>query len=107
MLALFVFAAIPAVSVAQGLDAAVLAELMRDEGRRLPPREPDSSSKGLKAAASLTRRLGSTNTERIARPRAVMTRRIEDRPAPIATIEPPPARHDLEESLLSLPPPAR
>lgn len=107
MLALFVFAAIPAVSIAQGLDAAVLAELMRDDGRRLPPKEPDSNSKGLKAAVSLARRLGSTNAQRIARPRVVMARRVGERPAQIATREPRPAAHDLEESLLSLPPPVR
>lgn len=107
MLALFVFAAIPAVSVAQGLDAVVLAELMRDDGRRLPLREPDSTSKGLKAAVSLARRLGSSNAERIARPRVVMARRVEGRQTPIGTIEPSPALRDLQESLLSLPPPVR
>lgn len=106
MLALFVFAAIPAVSIAQGLDAAVLAELLRDTGRTAPAREPGTSPKGLKAAASLAKRL-TPSTERLSRPRVSIPQRIAQRsPSPIpARRDPPPSTHDLRAALLNLPPP--
>ncbi len=107
MLALFVFAAIPAVSIAQGLDAAVLAELMRETGRTAPAREPGSSPKGLKAAVSLANRLNST-IERISRPRASISQRlVRSTTPPITASDPPPITHDLRAALTNLPPPVR
>lgn len=106
MLALFVFAAIPAVTIAQGLDAAVLAELMREEGRQVPARDPGSSPKGLRAAVSLARRLNSET--RISRPRTTISQRpAADVIGSIASCEPAIAARLPREALLNLPPPAR
>lgn len=102
MLALFVFAAIPSFSMAQGLDAAVLAELLREQQRTTPCRERQV---GREAAAEIVRRLGDAQRGAIARVRVVMTQRTALRePAPLArgvslsTLVRP--------ALLALPPPA-
>lgn len=103
MLALFVFAAIPSFSMAQGLDAAVLAELLREQQRTTPCRERQV---GREAAAEIVRRLGDAQRGAIARFRVVMTQRTALRePAPLARGVSTPSTL-VRPALLALPPPA-
>ncbi|MBL8747464.1 MAG: hypothetical protein JNK58_14050 [Phycisphaerae bacterium] len=106
MLALFVFAAIPAVSLAQGLDAAVLAEFMREHSRSNPARDPGPTPRGLKAAVTLAKTLNAR--QHTPRPRPSISNRIAaGRAMPSAASEPRPAAQLPREALLALPPPAR
>jgi hypothetical protein len=108
VLALFVLAAIPAVSLASGLDAAILMELTREDGRRVPTRDAAASVRSLRAAVSLARRLirgeatMALGVRTAARP-GIAVERSRKRPAR----KPAPALHHVRVSLLNLPPPAR
>lgn len=108
LLALFVLAAIPAVSLAQGLDAAILLELTREDGRRSPVREPSASARSFRAAVTLARRLVRGAVPAAARPAAATTTRpVTERSQAIALQRSLPKDDWLRDSLLSLPPPTR
>lgn len=100
------FAAVPAATLAQGLDAAFLAEMLREESRRAPARESGPSPRGLRAAVSLARTLSIGGECRMARP-VVSTLGVQ---APVSGFVLNDAQgrhfgHAVRAALLNLPPP--